>query len=221
MMCSSAAGAYQQWADQVGDQSYTFENLLPYFKKSLAFEPPTPGVRPQNATPSYPQDAFTSSGGPLKVTYPNFSTSFASWVKVALQQLGLADVNGFLGGNIMGYSYSPMTLDRDTQTRDSSETSFLRQALASETNLNFYPQTLARQILFDSDKKATGVLVDAMGSVYQLNVSKEVIVSAGTVSIVYSIRPFYALEANSSGLVPFTSTTHGIWCWSEENASPK
>ena len=27
--------SYQRWADQVDDQSYTFENLSPYFEKSL------------------------------------------------------------------------------------------------------------------------------------------------------------------------------------------
>lgn len=30
----------QVWADQVGDDSYTFDNMLQYYEKSVAFTPP-------------------------------------------------------------------------------------------------------------------------------------------------------------------------------------
>jgi hypothetical protein len=33
-------GSYQRWADVVGDQSYTFQNLLQYFIKSTHLTPP-------------------------------------------------------------------------------------------------------------------------------------------------------------------------------------
>ena len=32
--------SYQRWADEVADESYTFEALLPHFEKSLNFTPP-------------------------------------------------------------------------------------------------------------------------------------------------------------------------------------
>ena len=37
--------SYQRWADAVGDQSYTFDRLLPFFEKSLNFTPPDIEVR--------------------------------------------------------------------------------------------------------------------------------------------------------------------------------
>lgn len=33
-------GTYQRWADLAGDQSYTWPNVLPYFKKSTTLTPP-------------------------------------------------------------------------------------------------------------------------------------------------------------------------------------
>lgn len=36
----STEGTYQRWADVVGDQSYTFPNILPFFKKSCHLTPP-------------------------------------------------------------------------------------------------------------------------------------------------------------------------------------
>lgn len=53
--------------------------------------------------------------------------------------------------------------------------------MQKQSNLNVYQQTLAKRIIFDNNKKATGVIVNSGGSNYQLNATKEVIVSAGTV----------------------------------------
>lgn len=44
----SSAGAFQKWADEVGDQSYTFDNLLPFFKRSVRFSPPNTATTPSN-----------------------------------------------------------------------------------------------------------------------------------------------------------------------------
>lgn len=42
--------SYKMWADLVGDESYEFENLLPYFEKSLKFTPPDVNRRFKNGT---------------------------------------------------------------------------------------------------------------------------------------------------------------------------
>lgn len=43
-------GSYQQWADQVGDQSYTFDKLLPYFKRSCQITAPDMTKRQPNGS---------------------------------------------------------------------------------------------------------------------------------------------------------------------------
>lgn len=59
------AGALQQWADTVQDQSYNFANFLPFYEKSAHFTPPGP-KRESNATAQYRAEAFSATGGPLQ-----------------------------------------------------------------------------------------------------------------------------------------------------------
>ena len=93
--------------------------------------------------------------------------------------MGLEDASGFVGGNILGYSYSLFTMDSKSQTRQSSESSFLRSSLRSQSRLVVYQSTLAKKILFNTDRAATAVVVESGGSVYQLNATKEIIISGG------------------------------------------
>ncbi len=73
-------GSYQQWADMVGDQSYTFDNFLPYFKKSHIFTPPNTAKRAPNATALYNPAAFSPLGGPHHVSYANNAQAFSRCV---------------------------------------------------------------------------------------------------------------------------------------------
>jgi len=57
-------GSMQKWADETGDQSWTWENVLPYFQKSATLTPPNLSTRP-HAKPDYDADAY--GDGPLKV----------------------------------------------------------------------------------------------------------------------------------------------------------
>ncbi len=82
-------------------------------------------------------------------------------------------------GNIFGFGYTAFTLDSRTQTRSSSETSYLREALLKTTNLAIYKNTLAKKVLFDERNRASGVVVESGGISYTLNATKEVIISAG------------------------------------------
>ena len=83
---------------------------------------------------------------------------------------------------MIGYTAATVSVDPKTATRSSSETSFLQSA-AANTGIQIYPNTLAKRILFDDKKTATGVEVQAAGLnnfTYTLSANKEVILSAGT-----------------------------------------
>lgn len=160
------------WADNLEDQPYTFQNLLPYFKKSVRFQPPNNGIRAVNSTPKYDNSSFSATGGPLGVSFPNFANAYSSWAKLALNELGLEESLGFTSGSLLGYRYTTQSLDRDTQTRSSSESSFLQTALQTTSNLNVYKSTLAKKIIFNSDQHATGVLVNTAGVEYVLSATK-------------------------------------------------
>lgn len=171
--------SYQKWADQVGDQSYTFENLLPYFEKSINFTTPNVATRFANSTPSYDDTVLGNNTGPLSVSFPNSPSVFSTWAIEGLKQINLSVIDGFQSGQLLGSSYSMFTIDGTTMMRSSSETAFLQSSLSSDA-YTVYNQALAKKILFDSTKTATGVLVDTQGFQYTLFASKEVILSAGT-----------------------------------------
>jgi len=170
--------SYQRWADTVGDQSYTFDRLLPFFEKSLKFTPPNMELRFANGTPEYDPTVLGNGSGPLSVTFSHYVQAFGTWATKGLQEIGLPIVKGFQSGYLSGQSYSMFTINATTMTRESSETSFLRTGLAY-SNYVVYQSTLAKKILFDANKKATGVIVDTQGTVYTLSATKEVIVTAG------------------------------------------
>jgi choline dehydrogenase len=177
-------GAYQKWADMVGDDSYKLENFLPYFEKSLNFTPPRDDLRMQNATPEYDVsvlgDGYGGSGS-LGLSYPNWAYAFATWASKAFAQMGMPmRGDGFNSGGLIGHAYATFTVDGKTMTRSSSETAFLRHSL-DDPNYFVYPLTTAKKVLFDESKTATGVHVDTDGAEYTISARKEVIMAAGAV----------------------------------------
>ncbi|KAF2173924.1 GMC oxidoreductase [Zasmidium cellare ATCC 36951] len=179
---ASTADSYQRWADYVGDQSYTFDNFYPFFKKSQNFTPPD-SRRIANSTPQYVASQLGTSG-PLSVIFPAWAGAFGTFVVKGLSAIGINPIQGFESGKLIGSSYALATIDYTTNFRDSSEVAFLQPAIAQSIsrpspNLIVFPNTLGKKIIFNSAKKATGVQVNTDGLTYTLSVSKEVIVSAG------------------------------------------
>ncbi|KAL4966655.1 GMC family oxidoreductase [Aspergillus stella-maris] len=167
-------GVYNEWADITGDDSWTWDSVLPYFKKSVTLTPANATSRFPNASVSYNPGAFENSGGPLHVTWPNYGSSFSTWLDRGLEALGIMPDTDFNSGSLNGSSWAPVTINPRNQTRDSSETSFLRHA----RDLTIYPHTLAMKIDFDGTT-ATGVRVKSSGRRYTLSARQEVILSAG------------------------------------------
>ncbi|KAL9611915.1 MAG: hypothetical protein Q9167_003468 [Letrouitia subvulpina] len=170
-------GSYKKWADQVGDASFEYEALLPYFEKSVQFIPPSKD-RPANSTPKY-DPATTATSGLLQIGYPTWVNGISSWIAQSLNSLGVRELPGLISGELLGWSYITETIASATQTRSSSESSYLRDALQKTTNLQIYSSTLAKKVIFDDSKRANGVTVNSGGFEYQISARKEVIVSAG------------------------------------------
>lgn len=175
-------GSYRLWAEQVGDDSYLWDNVLPYFEKSINFTPPSE-FRLPNATPRYDLSTLGNGTGPLSVTYGAYAWPWTTWGKLALAAVGVPERQGFTSGELIGSSNQLLTIDATTFVRDSSETSFLRKLGLQNSNLVIYPSTLATRIRFDNmvNKTANGVDIDFGGGIYTLTANKEVILSAGVV----------------------------------------
>ncbi|EMR80542.1 putative gmc oxidoreductase protein [Botrytis cinerea BcDW1] len=173
-------GTYQRWADIVGDESYTFANLLPYFKKSVQLTPPNLAKRnTPNATTVYDPSVFSKFGGPLQVSWGNWVDPPFTWFQKAFKAIGLpiSPVN-FNSGILFGYAaWIPSTISPIDATRSSSQSSFLAQSI-EYPNLVVYTQARANRVFFNGTV-ATGVSVATQGVNFTISAKKEVILSAG------------------------------------------
>ncbi|KAF2152734.1 GMC oxidoreductase [Myriangium duriaei CBS 260.36] len=199
-------GSYQAWADAVGDQSYNFEHFSPYLYKPLNFTPPA-SSRFANTTPEYDPALASHTSGPVDLTWGAYAWGFASWAAKALAQAGIKmRPDGFTAGSLLGSAYQPWTFDATSFTGESSESTYLRKIGLKNKNLIVYPSTLAKRIIFDSLKTATGVEVDFGGVPLLLYGTKEVIVSAGALRspqllMVSGVGPAATLKQNNIGVV--------------------
>ncbi|KAF2087994.1 GMC oxidoreductase [Saccharata proteae CBS 121410] len=171
-------GSYDMWADLVNDSSYTWDNILPYFKKSVSFTPPNTEKRLANATTEYNEDAF--GDGPVQVGFTNYVSPFATWLQKVVTAVGIDTIVDFNSGSLIGSQYSATTIRASDQTRSTSETYINSVNSTDNQNLKVYTGTLAKKILFNSNKTATGVEVESAAITYKIHASKEVILSAGS-----------------------------------------
>lgn len=173
----------QKWADDVADQSYTWDNFLPFYQKSCNYTPYNPALYNSTILPQ-PPGVFDPAGGPLEVSFSNYADAFGTWAQKAFTAVGMQILNSLNAGVLNGSAYSTLSIDPRNGYRSSSESSFLQAALQNGTAPMIYKNSLARRILFNGTT-ATGVLVTTAGPYgipplnYTLTARKEVIVSAG------------------------------------------
>ncbi|KAJ5205795.1 Glucose-methanol-choline oxidoreductase [Penicillium cf. griseofulvum] len=196
--------AHQQWADMVGDPSYSWDQFLPFFEKSLNYTPADDKLRGANASVVSDPTVLGTGDGPLSVTYPHYAQAFATWAKYAFMEIGLQVRSGFQSGALLGQSYGLYTINATTMHRDSSETSFLRKGLA-DPNLTVFQSALAKRIRFHG-KRAIGVDVETFGFPYTLSARKEIVLSAGALQspqllMVSGVGPAATLHAHDIPLV--------------------
>jgi choline dehydrogenase len=170
--------SFDLWATLVGDKSYSWRSFLPYMQKSVHFTAPPAGKRAANATAAVDLKTIGPNKGPVSLTFSNYAMAISSYVQKGFAEIGIRPTNGFASGTLNGSSYVLETIDESTQTRESSETAFLTPAL-SRDNLIVFAHTLAKKVVFDSKKRATGVSVETGGKVYTLSAKNEVVLSAG------------------------------------------
>ncbi|TVY45485.1 Dehydrogenase [Lachnellula occidentalis] len=173
------AGTYDEWADMLDDEDYKWDKFEPYFAKSVNYS--VSAERFANSSiPAQEEGAFTATGGPLHVAYPEYATPFGSWTKLAMAEVGLEEQPGFGGGVLNGSQFCPQTANPYTGERDSSQTSFLNAAVAAGQSITVYNGTMAQKINFNSGKKAVSVTVSTSGGAsYKISAKHEIVVSAG------------------------------------------
>ncbi|GKZ21983.1 hypothetical protein AbraCBS73388_007913 [Aspergillus brasiliensis] len=209
--------AMQRWAELVDDDSYTFDRVLPFFQRTANFTPPNNDVRDSNATASFNLGAFDKRGEPLQVSYPDFPVSLSSWVQLGMESVGIPEIEDFNSGFLLGAQYCALTIDPHKKIRSSSESAFKRAPIPRLMTLALYKKTMAKRILFNTQRRATGVEVRTGDLVYILQATREVIVSAGAFQspqllMVSGVGPASVLEEHGiEVLVDLPGVGQNMW----------
>jgi choline dehydrogenase len=150
---------FDEWR-QKGCEGWSFEDVLPYFKRAEDFE--------RGA------DQHHGAGGPLGVSYPRSSLPICEAFFQAAEQVGIPRNDDFNGASQDGIGFYQLT--QRNARRSSTATAYLGQA-KNRANLTVRMNTQTRRVIVEKGS-ATGVeLVN--GEVF--NAEREVIMTSGAI----------------------------------------
>ncbi|XP_008548153.1 glucose dehydrogenase [FAD, quinone] [Microplitis demolitor] len=160
-------GDFDSWAAE-GNEGWSYEDVLPYFKKSNNY--------PRETIEKY-GDKYLGSDGPLSVRLCNdTSSTFQEIVTKAAMEIGVPKLDVINTDRFIGFGRAHITAENGY--RVNAAKAYL-SPVRSRENLYVMPSTRADQIMIN-DNRATGVRVTLKnGRALELKASKEVILSAG------------------------------------------
>jgi len=155
---------YDTWAE-MGADGWGFDDVLPYFLKS---EDSQLGE----------DSKYHSTGGPLTVSYPSYSTVAAKAFVEAGRELGYR-VGDYNGESPFGFSISQLTMKNGK--RVSTATSYLHPVM-ERSNLHIGTGVTVRKVIIE-DNKAVGVsyIQEPNNIEGSVRAKREVILSAGSI----------------------------------------
>jgi choline dehydrogenase-like flavoprotein len=172
----ASAADYNAW-EQLGNPGWGWNGLLPYFKKSTTFTPPTLTGKEFNIT--YDASVY-GTNGPLQASFPNFEFPDVKTIWEAYRSEGYTSPREHAAGDAVGMLWIPTSLDPKTQTRSDARRTYY-DSVKSRSNLKLVTGVEATEVLFDK-LTANGVsftnLADKSSS--KVYAKREVIMAAGS-----------------------------------------
>ena len=153
---------YDHWA-QLGNRGWSFDDVLPYFKKTENWEGE--------------ENTWRGKRGPLSTSFMTEKPPLCQAVVAAGQQVGLEfreDVNSLPHG---GIGYCQQT--RSGRWRASAARAYLRPAMR-RPNLEVVVNALVQRVVFDG-RRAVGIEYKRGGTVHRVDADLEVILAAGAI----------------------------------------
>ncbi len=155
---------YDGWA-QMGCKGWSFDNVLPYFRKSENYKN---GGEPDHR----------GQGGPLEVEDYRTILDLTHAFVEAGQQAGHAKSSDLNGSVPEGVGYSQMT--RKGRFRGSTARTFLSRA-KKRRSVRIETEALVTGLIFDN-KKCIGVKFTQKGKQHEIFAGKEIVLSGGAVN---------------------------------------
>ena len=161
---------FDDWAKMTGDETWSWANTLPYFKKSERLVDPV--LLKADA------GAFHGTDGYLGISR-NHKDEVLKYFQ-AFNETGHDIVLDTNGDTPLGYTENLFTIAKGK--RQSTAQAFL-QPIKNRPNLYVLKNTLVSKIIFDDDKNAIGVeAITESNETVRFNAKKEVVVSAGAIN---------------------------------------
>ncbi|KIM79504.1 GMC oxidoreductase [Piloderma croceum F 1598] len=161
---------------------WSWNDVYPYFIKSIILSPPDNSLHRAAATlkynsipAAYPETDNTKV--PLPIGFANFAFEYSATLQSAFNELQYPNALDFSSSTLNGVQYDTSTLDHSNGHCSSSQY-FINNA-QKLSNLHIITNTMAQKINFDSNKTAISVTYTSLLSTVMINVTREVIVSAG------------------------------------------
>ncbi|XP_062528939.1 glucose dehydrogenase [FAD, quinone] [Bombyx mori] len=159
---------FDGWAED-GNNGWSYEDVLPYFKKSENF-----------VADISENDRYHGTKGELYTTKDKNLKPFEEVVLKAYPELGVQNLDDINGENQMGVTQSQITVYN--KTRMSTARAFL-SPIRNRNNLHVIKNTLATKIIFKENSNAvSGIMLNNNGKEFMVNVNKELILSAGAIN---------------------------------------
>jgi choline dehydrogenase len=153
---------YDTWS-QLGNRGWSYESVLPYFKKSENYESS--------------DDPIRGKGGPLNTSEVSDRVEVLDAIMDAAEQRGYPKNADYNNGNQEGFGYFQVTQKKGR--RWSTAKAFLEPAL-TRSNLRLEINAQTTGLILDG-KRAVGINYRQGGAMKQARAGREVLLSAGAV----------------------------------------
>ncbi len=155
---------YDDWAALPGCDGWSYDELLPYFKRPEHFE-----VESDNP--------YHGNDGEMNVTHVAMKYPISEAYMNAAESVGIRRLEDINGETQRGIGYMQVTMKNGR--RCSSADAFLSPEVRARTNLTITLKAAARRVLLDGQRAVGVEYEDAKGRVHQVHAQREVVLSAG------------------------------------------
>ncbi|WP_298610010.1 GMC family oxidoreductase [uncultured Thiothrix sp.] len=160
-----AAQDFDDWANATGDSGWSYQSVLPYFKRLENH------WNPDSNWHGHEGKIHVSS---LRSGMHPVCNNFLS----ACREIGFPENTDFNGAQLEGFGVYDVNIDHGI--RDSSSRAYLQPAL-KRSNLSVQTEVVVERILFDEQKRAIAVQMAHADKPVVCHARREIIISAGAV----------------------------------------
>ncbi|KAH8653230.1 alcohol oxidase [Tricladium varicosporioides] len=168
---------YDNW-ERLGNPGWGWDGLLPYFKKSVTFTPPSAELQNEFGV-TYDTRAY--GNGPIQASYPVWQWPGQKIQWKAWLDMGIKPTKEVNSGAAYGVAWAPSSQDPKNQSRSYAKLGHYDR-VKQRDNYHLLVKHEVLNITFSEGLRATGVLFQTVGengATVEVKAKKEVVLATG------------------------------------------